>query len=110
MVVLELDHEGLDKAAWQAAACVPDPEIPAVTVAELGILRSVKVKGKTAIADVTPTYSGCPAVLAIEFAIEAALLDAGFEPEIRRVMSPAWTTDWITQEGRNKLKAYGIAP
>ncbi|MCV6594249.1 MAG: phenylacetate-CoA oxygenase subunit PaaJ, partial [Silicimonas sp.] len=56
------------------------------------------------------TYSGCPAVLAIELAIEAALRDAGFDPVIERVISPAWTTDWITDEGREKLRAYGIAP
>jgi ring-1,2-phenylacetyl-CoA epoxidase subunit PaaD len=62
------------------------------------------------VAKVTPTYSGCPAVLAIELAIEAALLDAGFTPQIERVISPAWTTDWITPEGREKLRAYGIAP
>ena len=61
-------------------------------------------------AKVTPTYSGCPAVLAIELAVEAALRDAGFEPRVERVIAPAWTTDWITPEGREKLRAYGIAP
>ena len=58
----------------------------------------------------TPTYSGCPAVLAIELAVEAALREAGFDARIERVISPAWTTDWITPEGRDKLSAYGIAP
>jgi len=96
--------------AWRAAAAVPDPEIPCVNVAELGILRRVEVKDGVAIAHVSPTYSGCPAVLAIELAIRAALVKAGFEPRIERVLSPAWTTDWITQEGRDKLRAYGIAP
>ena len=96
--------------AWAAAAGVPDPEIPCVTVADLGILREVEVRDGKAIARVTPTYSGCPAVLAIELAVETALLDAGFDAEIERVISPAWTTDWITEEGREKLKAYGIAP
>ena len=61
-------------------------------------------------AKLTPTYSGCPAVVAIELAVEAALRDAGFEPVIERVISPAWTTDWITPEGRGKLREYGIAP
>ena len=93
-----------------AAASVPDPEIPCVTVEDLGILRSVEVEGDVATARLTPTYSGCPAVLAIELAVEAALRDAGFEPRIERVMSPAWTTDWITKEGREKLRVYGIAP
>jgi len=96
--------------AWAAASNVPDPEIPCVTVSELGILRGVDIVDGVAVAKVTPTYSGCPAVLAIELAIEAALLGAGFEARIERTISPAWTTDWITPEGRAKLKAYGIAP
>ncbi len=96
--------------AWAAAAAVPDPEVPCVTVADLGILRAVDVADGVATAKVTPTYSGCPATLAIELAIETALLQAGFEPRIERVLSPAWTTDWITAEGREKLRAYGIAP
>ena len=96
--------------AWDAAASVPDPEIPCVTVADLGILRSVEIEDGVAIARVTPTYSGCPAVLAIELAIENALREAGFEARIERVLSPAWTTDWIRAEGREKLRAYGIAP
>lgn len=97
-------------AAWDAAASVPDPEIPCVTVADLGILRSVEIEDGVAVARVTPTYSGCPAVLAIELAIENALREAGFEARIERVLSPAWTTDWISAEGREKLRAYGIAP
>ena len=96
--------------AWNAAASVPDPEIPCVTVADLGILRSVEMVDGVAVARLTPTYSGCPAVTFIELAVEAALREAGFEPRIERVMSPAWTTDWITEEGREKLRAYGIAP
>lgn len=101
----------LDEArAWAAAAAVEDPELPCVTVADLGILRSVTLSDGVAVASVAPTYQGCPAVLAIEFAIEAALRDAGFEPRIERVLAPAWTTDWITSEGREKLRAYGIAP
>lgn len=99
-----------DRRAWQAAATVPDPEIPCVNMADLGILRRVSVEGATATAYVTPTYSGCPAVLAIELAIASALREAGFSPRIRRVMAPPWTTDWITDEGREKLRAYGIAP
>ncbi|MEM6661410.1 MAG: 1,2-phenylacetyl-CoA epoxidase subunit PaaD [Pseudomonadota bacterium] len=98
------------RRAWDVAAAVPDPEVPCVTVADLGILREVTVKDGTAIARLTPTYSGCPAVLAIEMAVEAALLGAGFEVKIERVISPPWTTDWITPEGQEKLRAYGIAP
>jgi ring-1,2-phenylacetyl-CoA epoxidase subunit PaaD len=101
---------GGEARAWQTAASVLDPEIPVLTIADLGILRSVDIVDGVAVAKLTPTYSGCPAVLAIELAVEAALRDAGFEVRIERVMSPAWTTDWITEEGRAKLKAYGIAP
>lgn len=101
----------LDQArAWAAASSVPDPEVPCVTVADLGILRWVEMRDGVAVAGVTPTYSGCPAVLAIELAVEAALRDVGFDARIERVLSPAWTTDWITPEGREKLRAYGIAP
>lgn len=96
--------------AWAAAAAVPDPEVPCVTVADLGILRAVRVDGRVATADVTPTYSGCPATLAIEMAIEVALEEAGFAARINRVLTPAWTTDWISEAGREKLRAYGIAP
>ena len=102
--------DAVQSRAWAAAASVPDPEVPCVTVAELGILRWVRVENGVAIAGVTPTYSGCPAVLAIELAIEAALRDAGFDTKIERLLSPPWTTDWITNEGREKLRAYGIAP
>lgn len=98
------------RRAWEAAARVPDPEVPCVTVADLGILRDVRLEDGVAVADVTPTYSGCPATLAIELAIEAAMRDAGYDARINRVLSPAWTTDWITEEGREKLRAYGIAP
>jgi ring-1,2-phenylacetyl-CoA epoxidase subunit PaaD len=101
------DHQA---AAWEAAAAVPDPEVPCVTVADLGILRAVEIEDDVAVAKVSPTYTGCPAVLAIELAIEAALVRAGFKARIERVLSPPWTTDWITKEGREKLRAFGIAP
>ncbi len=100
----------VQRRAWEAAASVPDPEVPCVTVADLGILRGVDIEDGVAVARVTPTYTGCPATLAIELAVETALRDAGFDARIERVVSPAWTTDWITEEGREKLRAYGIAP
>lgn len=106
-----LEGEGLPAhRAYRAAAAVLDPEVPCVTIADLGILRSVDIVDGVAVAKVTPTYSGCPAVLAIELAVEAALRDAGFDARVERVIAPAWTTDWITAEGREKLRAYGIAP
>ena len=97
--------------ALQAASAVPDPEVPCVTVADLGILRSV-ARDETGriVVSLTPTYSGCPAVIAIEMAVEAALLEAGIDARVERVITPAWTTDWISAEGREKLRAYGIAP
>ncbi|MFN3764863.1 MAG: 1,2-phenylacetyl-CoA epoxidase subunit PaaD [Aliihoeflea sp.] len=108
--MLAVDTTLDQRRAYAAAAAVPDPEVPCVTVADLGILRSVEIVDGVAVAKVTPTYSGCPAVLAIELAVEAALLDAGFDARVERVISPAWTTDWITDEGREKLNTYGIAP
>lgn len=108
---MNLETMRLQRLAYDAAAQVEDPEIPVVTVHDLGILRSVEIDADgRAIARLTPTYTGCPAVLAIELAVENALREAGFDPVIERVISPAWTTDWITAEGREKLKAYGIAP
>jgi len=97
--------------ALDAASNVPDPEVPCVTVADLGILRSV-ARDDTGqiVVRLTPTYSGCPAITAIEMAVEAALLDARVEARVERVITPAWTTDWISAEGREKLRAYGIAP
>ena len=109
-MVAVLDTAREAKRAWEAAVSVPDPEVPCVTVADLGILRGVDLAGGVAVARVSPTYSGCPAVLAIELAVEAALREAGFEARVERVLSPPWTTDWITGEGREKLRAYGIAP
>ena len=106
-----MDRADLQARAWEAAASVPDPEVPCVTVADLGILRSVDIDADgVAVARVTPTYSGCPATLAIELAVETALREAGFDTRVERVLSPAWTTDWIGAEAREKLREYGIAP
>ncbi len=105
-------HAATDLAQAHAlAAGVVDPEIPAVTIADLGILRGVAFENGTLVVRLTPTYSGCPAVLAIELAVEAALRDAGFDTlRIERVLSPPWSTDQITEVGREKLRAFGIAP
>ena len=90
-------------------ATVPDPEIPAVSITDLGIVRAVR-KSPPAVL-VTPTYTGCPATIAISTSIRIALDEAGFESVgIETVLSPPWTTDWITEGGRERLKAYGIAP
>jgi ring-1,2-phenylacetyl-CoA epoxidase subunit PaaD len=91
-------------------ATIPDPEIPVVSIRELGILRSVKLNNHVAEVVITPTYSGCPAIDQIEDDIRAALLQHGVECRISRQLSPAWTTDWISADTREKLRHYGIAP
>jgi ring-1,2-phenylacetyl-CoA epoxidase subunit PaaD len=92
---------------WDILAQVPDPEIPVLSVVDLGIVRDVN--DDTVI--ITPTYTGCPATLVIEASIRAALNASGHNGMvIRTVLSPPWTTDWISEEGRAKLHAYGIAP
>jgi ring-1,2-phenylacetyl-CoA epoxidase subunit PaaD len=94
-------------AIWEVLEQVPDPEIPAVSVVDLGIVREVS-PGRVVI---TPTYTGCPATQVIERDIRAALDAAGFgDVAIATTLSPPWTTDWISESGRARLKAYGIAP
>jgi ring-1,2-phenylacetyl-CoA epoxidase subunit PaaD len=102
---------GLRERALEAAARVFDPEIPVLTIGDLGVLRDVRVAGDMVEIDITPTYSGCPAMRAIEQDLAAALRAAGIEKfRIATVLSPAWTTDWLSAEGRRKLAEYGIAP
>lgn len=90
---------------------VMDPEIPVLTVLDLGIIRNVEKVDGSWVVTITPTYSGCPAMQMIEVQIKAALDQAGYTPnKIITTLSPPWTTDWITEEGKKKLKAFGIAP
>jgi ring-1,2-phenylacetyl-CoA epoxidase subunit PaaD len=98
--------------AWSLAAEVPDPEIPVVTIEDLGILRDVTEDDRGWVhVQVTPTYSGCPAMEAIADDVVDRLTRAGFQHvDVEFVLSPAWTTDDITEGGRGKLAAYGIAP
>lgn len=97
--------------AREVAASVCDPEVPVLTIADLGVLRDVVVDGDRVTVTITPTYSGCPAVDAIRDDIVLALTDAGFHDiEVTLTLSPAWTTDWMTDAGKRKLSAYGIAP
>jgi len=97
--------------AWRVLAQVPDPEVPAVSVTELGIVREVRSAGEALTVVVTPTYSGCPATEAIEAAIREALRAAGaHHVRIETRLSPAWTTDWLAPAAAQKLRAYGIAP
>lgn len=97
--------------AYDIAAGVADPELPVVTIADLGILRQAHAEGDTAKVTITPTYSGCPALETIRSDIARALQQAGYVTvDIETVYAPAWTTDWISDEGRRKLAASGIAP
>ncbi|MCB1405148.1 MAG: phenylacetate-CoA oxygenase subunit PaaJ [Rhodobacteraceae bacterium] len=96
---------------WDWLGEVPDPEIPVISLTDLGIIRDVAEEGGTLVVTVTPTYSGCPATSVINFEIEKKLRDNGIEDvRLVRQLSPPWTTDWIKPEAREALKAYGIAP
>lgn len=96
---------------WDWLSHVPDPEIPVISLTDLGIIRDVAWDEDTLVVTVTPTYSGCPATAIINLDIEKALRDRGVEKlTLKRQISPAWTTDWISAEGRDKLRDYGIAP
>ena len=95
----------------EVLAQVTDPEIPVLTIADLGVLRDVVVDGGRIVVTVTPTYSGCPAMDEIRADVLAALGAHGWhDAEVRTVLAPAWTTDWMTEDGRRKLQEYGIAP
>ncbi len=110
MSALVADRDVLARAR-AAVETVVDPEIPVLTIADLGILRDIKADGEAIEVAITPTYSGCPAMNTIALDIEVALNRAGFEEvRVKTVLSPAWTTDWLTDEGRKKLVEYGIAP
>jgi len=100
----------LRQRAVAALEAVTDPEIPVLTIADLGILRDVSLCGDTVEVTITPTYSGCPAMHMIALEIETALARAGIKAHIRTSLSPAWTTDWLTDAARRKLAAFGIAP
>ena len=96
---------------WRWLGEVPDPEIPVISLTDLGIIRDVAWDGDTLVVAVTPTYSGCPATTVINLDIETALRSHGIEKlRLERRLSPPWTTDWISEAGREKLRAYGIAP
>ena len=111
MVVDVAEPTATRQRAWDVAAEVVDPEIPVLTIADLGVLRDVAVCDGWVEVTITPTYSGCPAMNMIALEIELALERAGFrDSKIRTVLSPAWTTDWMSEDGRRKLLEYGIAP
>ena len=96
---------------WSLLAEVMDPEVPVLSITDLGIVRDVRLHNDETEIVITPTYSGCPAMDAISMNIRMVLLAAGYKNiRVSQVLSPAWTTDWMTGQGRQKLKEYGIAP
>ena len=103
---------GALRAAREVAGAVPDPEIPVLTIEDLGILRDVEVADDGHVrVTITPTYSGCPAMDAIRADVIAALAAEGYvDVSVDLVLSPAWSTDWMSEEGRHKLEEYGVAP
>ena len=106
-----LEGEDAVAAAWHALGSVTDPEVPVVSIVELGIVRDVAWQEDGLVVVLTPTYSGCPATELIESAARAALCDAGLAlSRIDYRLAPAWTTDWLAPEARNRLRAFGIAP
>jgi ring-1,2-phenylacetyl-CoA epoxidase subunit PaaD len=103
----ELSEESL----WELLREVKDPEIPVLSVLDLGIVRDVKINGEKIEIVITPTYSGCPAMDVISMDIRLKLIEKGYrDVVVTQQLSPAWTTDWMTAEGREKLKQFGIAP
>ncbi len=107
-----LEDKSLEDTLWDIAAAVPDPEIPVLTIEDLGVLRSVDVHDDGSVAiTITPTYSGCPAMDAIRDDIVTALAARGHtDVRVDLVLAPAWTTDWMSDAGKTKLQEYGIAP
>ncbi|CAN5310389.1 phenylacetate-CoA oxygenase subunit PaaJ [soil metagenome] len=96
---------------WKILESVTDPEIPVLTIIDLGIIKKINITDEEIEVVITPTYSGCPAMDMITMNIRAALNDAGYKKvTVKSVLSPAWTTDLMSEEGKNKLKEYGIAP
>ncbi|HEX2706107.1 MAG TPA: 1,2-phenylacetyl-CoA epoxidase subunit PaaD [Candidatus Lustribacter sp.] len=93
-----------------AVAAIPDPEVPVLTIADLGILREVRIDGLEAFVTITPTYSGCPAMTAIAQHIAHVCDQHGYAGYLTTRLDPAWTTDWMSEDGRAKLARYGIAP
>ncbi|MBT8195183.1 MAG: phenylacetate-CoA oxygenase subunit PaaJ [Bacteroidia bacterium] len=96
---------------WELLESIPDPEIPVISIVDLGIIRSVDISDQKTLVTITPTYSGCPAMFEIESQIKEVLSNAGIgNLELKTVLAPAWTTDWINAEAKKKLEEYGIAP
>jgi ring-1,2-phenylacetyl-CoA epoxidase subunit PaaD len=103
-------HSNAAERAWQVLEAIPDPEIPVVSIRELGILREINERGDGLEIVITPTYSGCPAMAQIEEDVRSALAANNLQGDVVTRLAPAWTTDWITADAKEKLRAFGIAP
>jgi ring-1,2-phenylacetyl-CoA epoxidase subunit PaaD len=105
------DADSRTEAIWSFLREIPDPEVPAISIVELGVVREVLLKNDKEVEVVmTPTYSGCPAMKTMEDSVREQLAERGYSVSIRVVYKPAWTTEWMSEEAKEKLKAYGIAP
>ena len=103
--------EVVEKEIWKVLENVHDPEIPVLNVVEMGIVRNVEISDDQTLVTITPTYSGCPAMDVIGVQVKKALKEAGYpNPQVKSILHPPWTTDWMTDEARKKLLDYGIAP
>jgi len=89
---------------------VTDPEIPVLSIMDMGVVREIEREGQSVLVKITPTYSGCPAMDMIAMEIKITLDRAGYTTKVKQILAPAWTTDWITERGRQRLAEYGIAP
>ncbi|MCO4276570.1 phenylacetate-CoA oxygenase subunit PaaJ [Pseudarthrobacter sp. HLT3-5] len=111
MTAVAVEQLTEQQQVWDIAATVCDPEIPVLTIEDLGILRDVQVTDEQSVrVTITPTYSGCPAMDAIRDDLKKAFATEGYTAEVDLVLAPAWTTDWMTEAGKAKLQEYGIAP
>jgi len=112
VIIMEKAKQNITtRSIWKLMEDIYDPEIPVLSVIDLGIIRDVQINDDGIEVFITPTYSGCPAMDVISMTIRMALLQNGFTNiKITQQLSPAWTTDWMTQQGKEKLKVYGIAP
>ena len=105
------EYMGIEELVWERLSLIPDPEVPVISILELGVVRDVRYNGNSLEITITPTYTGCPAMHLFVAEIKAAMHEQGFDNiSIKTVYSPAWTTDWLSPEAKEKLRKYGIAP
>ena len=106
MVIVKQSNE----KAWNALRELTDPELPFLTLEDLGVIRSIRIKNQNHVITISPTYIGCPAISVIENKIKSRLKKIGIDARVEKSFSPPWTTDWISSNGRKKLEEFGIAP